>query len=67
MSEFVESKDLARINSMTQADMARLQRFAPAGHRFFVSGSVLLEAFNVRFAALGGMTPGISKNIGWGD
>lgn len=54
-----------RINAMTQMEMAELRRFAPAGHPVFSSGLPLFALFEARFKALGGMTPAISKQIGW--
>jgi hypothetical protein len=60
-------QEIEKINNMTAEQMARLWRFAPAGHEYFVSGSVLNEHFKKRFKELGGMTPEISKRIGWGD
>jgi hypothetical protein len=55
-------KELAHINSMSQEEMARLFRFAPAGHPYFVTDSPLSRAFDARFK---GFTPAISKSIGW--
>jgi hypothetical protein len=53
------------IDAMTQVDCARLQRFAPAGHPIFRSDLPLYEYFKAHFATVGGMTPGVSKQIGW--
>ena len=50
------------IDAMTQEDMARLWRCAPAGHPYFQRGSGLYEHFERRFK---GFTPAISKSIGW--
>jgi len=50
---------------MTQKEMARLQRFASSGHPVFDFSLPLYERFKKRFAKLGGMTPEISKKIGW--
>ena len=55
----------AKIDAMSQEDMARLWRFAPAGHPYFVSGSRLSEYFIKVFRGKGGMTPAVSKSIGW--
>ena len=55
----------AKIDAMSQEDMARLWRFAPAGHPYFVSGSELSEYFAKVFKEKGGMTPAVSKRIGW--
>lgn len=61
--EIQEWKD--NIASMSQLEMARLQRFAPSGHPVFNSKLPLYEIFEKRFRELGGMTPAISKRIGW--
>ena len=58
--------NLREIEGMDQVEMARLLRFAPSGHPAFVTGSPEAEAFDRRFKELGGMTPEISKRIGWG-
>ena len=52
-----------RIDKMDQMEMARILRFAPAGHPYF--NKPLSEYFEKRFEKLGGMTPAISKAIGW--
>lgn len=54
-----------KINNMPHKEMARLQRFAPAGHPVFNTKLPLWEIFDKRFKKLGGMTPQISKEIGW--
>ena len=54
------------IDAMTQTDCARLRRFAPSGHPVFRGDWPLNEYFEARFKKLGGMTPGVSKAIGWG-
>ena len=54
-----------KIDKMSQAEMAHLRRFAPAGHVVFDSSLPLSKYFEERFKKLGGMTPGISKAIGW--
>jgi hypothetical protein len=46
---------------MSQEEMARLWRFAPSGHPVFSNDLPLFG----RFEELGGMTPEISKKIGW--
>lgn len=54
----------ARIDAMTQEEMAYHWRFAPTGDSIFRS----LEAgeyFYQRFMELGGMTFEISRKIGW--
>lgn len=53
------------IGKMKQEEMERLWRFAPSGHPIFDCTLPLFEAFSKRFKELGGMTPTISKRIGW--
>lgn len=51
---------------MSQIEMARLWRFAPSGHPIFSTlNDPLFQIFEERFQELGGMTPKISKAIGW--
>jgi hypothetical protein len=54
------------IDGMTQREMAWAQRFHESGHPFFRCDLSLNERFQKRFKELGGMTPEISKSIGWG-
>jgi hypothetical protein len=54
-----------RIDAMDAEDMARLQRFAPTGHPIFRNDLPLYARFAARFKELGGMTPELSKRIGW--
>ena len=56
-----EIKD--QIDGMTQEEMARHNRFAPAGDPVFAGRAG--QYFQVRFQERGGMTPAISKKIGW--
>ncbi len=53
----------AKIDGMSQIEMARKYRFAPIGDPMF-QGRVGTY-FAKRFKELGGMTPAISKQIGW--
>lgn len=52
------------IDTMSQIEMARLWRFAAAGHIYFDRRIPLADYFQKRFQGLGGMTTGISKTIG---
>jgi len=62
--EIEESK--RKIDGMSQESMAHLQRFAPAGHPYFdKTNGDLSEYFYKVFREKGGMTPEISKSIGW--
>ena len=54
-----------KIDGMGQVEMASLRRFARIGHPVFDNTLPLFEYFEARFAKLGGMTPEISKEIGW--
>ena len=55
----------AEIDKLTQLEMARLWRFAPAEHPYFSTKLPLSDYFDARFKEFGGMTPEISKAIGW--
>lgn len=56
-----------QIDEMTHFQMAKFRRYAPPGHIYFKHGSPLFLYFENRFQNLGGMTPEISKAIGWAD
>jgi hypothetical protein len=58
-------EDKNRIDNMSHEEMCHLHRFAPIGHRYFCSGLEVSEYFMKRYKELGGMTPEISKKIGW--
>jgi len=53
------------IDKMSRVGMARRFRFDPVGSLYFDSTNPLHKYFAARFKALGGMTPEISKRIGW--
>lgn len=53
----------AEIDKLDRVEMARLWRFARVGHPYFQGESY--EYFKNRFSNLGGMSPDISKEIGW--
>lgn len=57
--------EIAKINQMSHEEMARLWRFAPPGHAYFQLDTPLWEAFKQRWESFGGMTTGISKQVGW--
>ena len=65
-SEFLNDTEMHKkiIDGMTQIEMARLYRFAPAGHLYFRRDTMLSDYFQKRFNELGGIIPGISKAIG---
>jgi len=52
----------AKIDLMSQTEMANLWRFAPLGSPYFDSSSPIHEYFKLRFE---GLTPEISKSMGW--
>jgi hypothetical protein len=52
------------IKKMSQEECARLHRFAPIGHIYFSDHDLYFE-FQKHFQVMGGMTPEISKKIGW--
>lgn len=52
-----------RIDRMSREAMASKWRFAPVGDPMFQPPYG--DYFAERFKALGGMSPGISKEIGW--
>lgn len=51
-----------RLDGMNQEELAKLQRFAPAGHPVFDCNLPLYAHFQSLFK---GMTSEISKAIGW--
>ena len=55
----------AEIDRMDHVQLAKLWRYAPSGHPVFDRTLPLYEHFRARFEAMGGMTPEISKWIGW--
>lgn len=65
MNEEEIQKHFKIIDGMSHADMARVYRFSPSGHPYFDRRLPLNKRFMERFSELGGMTPSISKQIGW--
>jgi hypothetical protein len=61
--ESVDPEVKQRIDELDQVGLARTHRFAPFTHPFFKAQNY--PYFRQRFDALGGMTPQISKLIGW--
>jgi hypothetical protein len=60
-------QEIEKINNMSHEEMARLWRFAPAGHPYFDSTKPYFKVFEKRlFEHFGGFNPQISKKIGWG-
>ena len=62
-----EDPEVEKINNMTQIEMARLWRFTPPGHIYFRADLPYYGIFITRFHELGGMTPEISKRLGWDE
>jgi hypothetical protein len=54
-----------RIDTYSHLQMAIMFRFSRVGHPYFDSQLPFYEYFMKRFKELGGMTPEISKEIGW--
>ena len=55
------------IDKMNHFQLATLYRFAPPGTPIFCKENLsLYEYFEMKFQGLGGMTPAISRAIGWG-
>lgn len=61
----IDQKTKDEIDALTHEDMCRLWRFAEPGHKYFISGSLEYDYFKEKFKQYGGMTPEISKKIGW--
>jgi len=67
-SEFTEEELAewkAKIDGMGQLECATLLRFTKAGHPIFRSDLPLYKYFQEHFKAVGGMTPEVSKQMGW--
>jgi hypothetical protein len=59
----MDEKIKQKIDATSQYEMAELWRFAPSGSPMLQGEAG--EYFAQRFKELGGMTPAISKQIGW--
>lgn len=60
-----QQDQIEKINTMSHVEMARLWRFGNINHKYFDNSLPYHIHFAKRFAELGGMTPEISKYIGW--
>ncbi len=60
-----QKTELRKIYGLTQRGMAHKLRFSPVGHPWFNKTKPYYRHFERRFKHLGGMTPEISKSIGW--
>ena len=63
MTEEEIRKAKGEIDALSQFGLCRLWRFAPPGHPFFQAE--LVEYFRKKLEEKGGMTPEISKALGW--
>jgi len=59
------AQEEARIDAMTQAQAASFWRFAPSDDPI-IQHPLLWERFVKHFREVGGMSPAVSKSIGWG-
>ena len=59
-----ENEEILKINNMDHFDVVRLWRFGGSEHIYFQT-PVLFEALKVRLNYFGGITPAISKSVGW--
>ncbi len=68
MEELTE-KDIeewkAIIDGKSHIELASMWRFAKVGHPVFRTGTPVCEHFEKRYRSFGGMTPAISKELGW--
>ncbi len=62
-SQPIDPEMKARIDAMSRYEMAAKWRFAPVGDPLFQGAAG--DYFSARFKALGGMSPSISKSLGW--
>ena len=60
-------KEKKKIDMLTHYEMATLYRFLPPGHPYFDKKLPLNKYFMNRFRDFGGMSPEISKSLGWGE
>jgi len=59
----IDPKLKEKIDAMSQEELCHKWRFAPAGDPMFQGEAG--DYFKKRLGELGGMTPEISKKIGW--
>ena len=62
-----EDPEVEKISQMSQLEMARIWRFSPPGCIYFNEELPYYDMFVARFKKLGGMTPEISKRLGWDE
>ena len=61
-----QQTEIDKINKMSQLEMATLWRHGSLGHPYFDITEPYYKIFKERFYSLGGFTPEISKQVGWG-
>ena len=59
----IDPKIKAKIDAMSQEELCKKWRFAPIGDPMFQGEEG--EYFKKRLKEMGGMTPEISKRLGW--
>jgi len=64
MSNLMMAEQKQRIDNMAHEQMARFYRFAPSSDPI-IQTPLLWDMFIERFEGLGGMTPELSKRIGF--
>lgn len=56
---------IGKIDGMNQEEMCRIYRFAESGSPYFIRDTEVADYFDKKFHERGGMTPEISKKLGW--
>ena len=64
-TQMLRAEWLIKIRDADHAGLARIVRFSPVGS-FAFTDPVVAEELLGRFSEFGGMTPAVSKEIGWG-
>lgn len=59
------AEEIEHINNMSHIEMAKLWRFSDCTHNYFNTDLPFSKIFEERFKKFGGMTPAISKRVGW--
>ena len=65
LTEFTQKQIEDEINGLSRYEMCRLWRFS-SGHKYFDTSKPYWKLFEKRFKELGGFSPEISKDLGWG-
>jgi hypothetical protein len=64
VSEEVQSA-INDVNNMTHYELARLWRFGTSDHLYIKTPAIFDAVMNRLFEHFGGITPSISKQVGW--